>query len=108
MKANNLRAKGETIVVGESKHDWVQSPEIYGHRHQQSYSYRNERIPYWKWQLEKYKAQLNARPMVIVSVLDRTPKGSPWHTFKVAVITLVAAPIVLRAIPVVLDFYFAR
>ena len=108
MQVKNTRAKGETIVVVDSNHDWAQSPEQYGHRHQQSNSYRNERIPYWEWQLEKYKARLNARPMVIVSVSDRSPRRSHGHTVKVAVIALVAAPIVLRAIPVVWDFYFAR
>lgn len=109
MKAKNSRAKDGTIVFGDSNHDWVQSPAIYERRYKKRNTEVLDYLPKWMWALLMRSMERQGQPsQVVVNDLRPASKGQHWHTFKVAVTTLLAAPIVLWAIPVVFDFYFTR
>jgi hypothetical protein len=109
MQNKQYTGQGETIVVEESNNGRKQSPVLYERQYKRRTSGVPDYLPKWQWALLMRSLERQDRPsQIVVNHLRPTPKGSHWHTFKVAAITLVAAPIVLWAIPVVFGFYFVR
>ena len=103
------RTKGPTIVEGESS--WNGPKSLVEYRARPSKRRRGstpDYLPYWQWALIKQAMEMNRPPNHLVVDHLHSRRKSKWHTQIVIVTTLIVAPIVLRMIPFVLDFYLGR
>lgn len=113
MYQRKTKPKDLSVFEQDYTGGWVKAPALTERpsRHPSRFGSSKvpEYLPKWQWALLMRSMERQERPpLVVVNALRPASKGLHWHTFKVAVITLLAAPIVLWAVPVVFEFYFAR
>ncbi len=110
------RTKGPTIVTDEFTRTGNNSPEKFPGSNNGKRTSASDFLPYWQWKLlektfETRFSSLNngaSSKDEGIKIHEHYWRKSKYHTTKVAVITLIVTPIILRAIPVVLDFYLGR
>jgi hypothetical protein len=103
------RTKGETIVVIENpSRKRRRSPDNCDRQDGFERDNVPDRLPYWMWQLLKQKVDRpdDSRHSVIRHIHQKP--GLCWHSIKVALVTLVAAPIMIVEIGLLLRFLLNR
>lgn len=103
------RTKGPTIFEEDSR--WDEPKSLVRYRDRPSTSrreYSRDWVPYSEWVLLKAITELTRTPQHMVIDHQHSRKRSKWHTQIVIVTTLIVIPIVLRMIPLVLEFYLER
>lgn len=102
------RTKGPTIVEDDFSRDGRNSPVKYRSRGKRKRGYTPDYLPTWQWALMMRMIEMVGSPQNIVVDHLHSRRKSKWHTPAVVVVTLIVTPIVLRAIPVVIEFYLSR
>lgn len=104
----STRTSGPTIVEDDSSWDGRNSPVKYRYPSKRKRASVPDYLPKWQWALLMRSMEKNDSPQHFVVDHRHSRKKSKWHTAIVVVTTLVVAPVVLRAIPFILEFYLGR
>lgn len=105
------RTKPKDLSIFEQDYNgrWLPGPARYQRRSKRRRSAMPDYLPTFYWVLLMRLLEMLERPnQVVVNDLRPVPKNMFWHNVRVGAIALAAAPIIIWAAPVVLDFYFAR